>query len=370
MAATTQKIYIDNQPLSSDQLGLFNDIKVDLGIGMAAEAEFKIDVGADRTGRWALLEEDFAQPFHRLRLEIKVRDSDFIPLIDGPIVAQRFQLSARPNQSKMILTVQDDSVLLNQDEEVEIFENQAADAIADQLFHQYGLSAETDSVAIPESGLTRYLVRRGTAMQFLRELARRHGMFVYVDAGDSPGSSVGVFKRPDLSASDYPMLKLMGQGHNIRQFTADFDGLGPLKARADSVDVTDLSLVSSEADSSDLDAQGAEAVHDLFETGQVLLARTRETSDDLDAATAAAVNHSSWAYSANAEVVAAKYSGVLKPYKVISVSGVGGYLSGSWLISGVSHTLNGGRYKQAITLRRNARSAGTDAAGGLLGGVF
>lgn len=368
MAATQLKIYLDNQPASSEQLGLFTDIKVDQAIGMAAEAELKIDVGADRTGNWSWLSEDFAQPFHRLRLEIAIRDSGFTALIDGPIVAQRFELSSRPNRSKMILTVHDDSVLLNQDEAVELYEDQSPDEIATTLFGQYGLTADTDSVAAPAGGLTRYLVRRGTAMQFLRELARRHGMFVYVEAGETPGVSRGLFKRPDLAASDYPMLKLLGEGHNLRDFNAQFDALAPLQATAASVDATDISVVNSETTSADLDAQGDEAVHDVVTAGKTLLARTREDSTDLDAATVAAVNHSSWAYSANAEVAAGNYSAVLQPYKVISVGGVGAQLSGAWLISQVTHTISGSRYKQAFTLRRNARSVGS--GGGGVGGIF
>lgn len=371
MAVTRLKIYLNNTAADDEQLSLFTQIKVDLAIGMAGEAELQIDVGADRTGRWSWLEEEFLQPFQRLRVEVKVRDGEFTPLIDGPIVSQRFELSAKPNRSRMIVVVQDDSVLLNQDEEVELYENKTADEIAGQLFQQYGLTADTDRVTAPAAGLTRYLVRRGTAMQFLRELARRHGMFVYVDAGDAPGVSTGVFKRPDTAPGDYPGLVLTGSGHNIREFTAGFDGLAPLTARADSVDATDISTVSSETDSSDLDAQGAEAVHAVTRAGKTLLARTREETDDLDAATAAAVNHSSWAYMANTEVVADNYSAVLKPYKTIDVTGVGGHLSGTWLISQVTHHIDGGRYRQSLTLRRNARSAGTSGGGGsALSGVF
>lgn len=370
MAATSLKVYLDNNPADEQQVGLFTRIKVDQAIGMAAEAELEIDIGADRTGRWCVMEEDFVQPFKRIRVDVKVRDREFISLIDGPIVGQRFELGAKPNRSKMILIVQDDSVLLNQDEEVEIYEGMSPDEIARQLFEQYGLIPETDSVAAQAGGLSRFLVRRGTAMQFLRELARRYGMFVYVQPDESPGSSKGCFKRPDLTPADYPDLQLMGSVHNIREFTANFDCLRPLTARAYNVDITNQEIVTSETRNSDVDPQGDEAVHDLLEAGQTLLARTREETVDLDAATVAAVNHSSWAYYANAEVVADNYSGILSPYKVITVRGIGGYLSGSWLISQVTHTIDGGRYKQTFTMRRNARSAGADSNGGSLGGVF
>lgn len=371
MAVSEFSLYFDNASADGERLDLFSEIKVDQGIGMAAEAELHMDIGVDSTGLWSGMEEDFVQPFSRVRVEVRIRDGDFTPLIDGPVVGQRFELSGAPNVSKIVLVVQDDSVLLNQDEAVELYQDRSPDEIAQQLFQDNGLTPDTDPVPAPAGGLSRFYVRRGTPMQFLRELARRHGMFVYVEPDESPGKSKGFFKRPDLTRGDYPELLSVGAKRNIDQFSARFDGLRPLKARASDVDVTDVSVVTSQAESSDLDAQGDVAVHDILTAGEALLARTREDAVDLDAATAAAVDHSSWAYAANAEVQADLYSGVLLPYRVVPVAGVGGYLSGEWLISHVTHTLSDAGYKQAFTLRRNARSAGASGGGGgLLGGVF
>jgi hypothetical protein len=369
MTVSEFKVFLDNQAASEEQLELFSEIKVDQAIGMATEAELTIDVGVDESGCWSDVEESYVQPSARIRVEVKIRDSEFVPLIDGPIIGQRFELSGSPNDSKLTLIVQDDSVLLNQNEAVELYEDQSADQVAGLLFQAAGLTPDTDSVTAPSGEFTRYLVRRGTAMQFIKELARRHSMFVYVEPGAAPGTSVGYFKRPELSRGDYPELLLVGAERNISKFSGQFDGLRPLKARADSVNISDQRVVTSETDSSDIDSQGDEAVHDIVDAGQILLARTRELSDDLDSSTAAAVNHSSWAYSANAEVIADSYDGVLLPHRVVSVAGAGGHLSGDWLVSQVTHTINDASYKQAFSLRRNARSSG-NSDGGLLGGVF
>ena len=67
-------------------------------------------------------------------------------------------------------------------------------------------------------------------------------------------------------------------------------------------------------------------------------------------------------------MTADSYAGVLLPHRVVSVAGAGGYLSGDWLISHVTHTITDASYKQSVGLRRNARSAG--GSGGLSGGVF
>lgn len=370
MPVSEYKMYLDNAPADDEQLNLFSRIKVDQGIGMATEAEIEIPVGMNEAGVWSVLEDDFAQPFKRIRIEVKIRDGNFVPLFDGPVIAQRFELAGAPNISKLLLTAQDDSVLLNLEEQIEVYENKSPDEIAQQLFSDKGLSTDIDSVEVPAGGLDRYLVRRGTTMQFLRELARRHGMFVYVEPDATPGISKGIFKRPNLSSGDYPELLLAGANRNINNFMAEFDALRPLTARADSVNIIDQSIITSEASSSGLDTQGDAAVHTLITPGKILLARTREESVDLDAATAAAVDHSSWAYTASAEVMADRYSGVLQPYKVVTVAGAGGYLSGNWLISHVTHTITDSSYTQAFSLRRNARSSGTGSSSSATGGIL
>lgn len=370
MSVAEFSIYLNDAPADEQQIALFSEIKVDQAIGMVTEAELQIDIGLDATGVWSNMQDDELQAFERIRVEVKVRDGEFTPLIDGPVVAQRFNLSASPNNSRMTLVVHDDSVLMNMDESVESFEETAPDQIAQQLFQQFGITAQTDSVSVPSGGLPRFLVKRGTAMQFLRQLARRHGMFVYVEAGDAAGVSNGYFKKPQLESGNYPELLLIGAERNINQFSANFDALKPVTARVDNVDINNQQAVSSEADSSQNNVLGDEAVHEVVTPGSVLLARSRESEVDLEAAALAAVDHSSWAYSASAEVRADNYPAVLKPYKVISVAGAGGYLSGDWLISRVTHSLDAGSYKQALNLRRNARSSGAAAGGGLLAGIF
>lgn len=364
------RLYFDNTPAAESQLDLFSEIKVDQAIGMAAEAELHIGIGTDDTGLWSRMEEDFVQPFSRIRIEVKIRQGDFVPLIDGPIVGQRFDLSGSPNSSKLVLVVQDDSVLLNREEEVVLYEDQSPDEIAQTLFSQSGLTADADSVSISSGGVTRFTVQRGSAMQLLRELARQNGMFVYVKPGDSPGSSVGMFKQPQFENGEYPDLLLMGAERNINSFSAQFDGLRPLTARADNVAITDLSQVTSESEQSNIEPLGEASVHSVIEAGKTLLARTGPENSDLDAATAAAVNYSSWAYTANAEVVADNYSAVLAPYTMIKVIGVGGYLSGDWLISRVTHNITDESYKQQFTIRRNARSGGAGSGSSIPGGIF
>jgi phage protein D len=372
MALAEFNMYLNDQPASAEQLDLVREVRVDQAIGVAAEAELDIDLTLDDTGVWSGIDEPFAQPFQRVRIEVKLGDDGpFTPLIDGQIVAQRFELGAGPAESTMTLVVHDDSVLLNLTEQVSLFEDMAAHEIAETLITEAGLTAEVEAVAAAGSATTRYVVQRGTAMHLLRDLARRHGMFVYVKPGATPGQSVGVFARPRLTPGAAPELLLLGAERNIHKLSVQYDALQPVAARAATVRISDKAVLTSEADAPDLDPLGDVAVHDSAAAGAVtLLARTREEQNDIDAAAVAAVDLSSFAYTATTEIDAIDYDTVLSPYQVISVAGPGAYLGGQYLISRVHHVINDGSYKQTVTLKRNARSAGTTAGGGLPGGVF
>lgn len=368
MPVSQFRVYFNNAPASSEQLQRFVEIRVEQGIGMASEAQLQLAMGAaDTTGSWDTLSEDFVAPDQRVRVEVKVGEGNFEPLIDGTIVGQRFAFSAQPNESHLTLIVHDDSALLNRDEGVEMYEEMAPHDIASLLFQNSGLQAEVDTTQSPAGGLERVIIRRGTAMQLLLELARRHGMFVYVRPGDSPGSSVGVFMRPDLSPAGLPELVCMGEQRNVHRFDAQFDAMRPMTARAVSLSIKDQTTLSGESQDSSLNSLGDETAHSITSPIRVLLARTREDQADLDDATAAAVDFSSWAFTANAEVAADMYEGVLTPYQVISVSGIGP-LSGDYLISRVSHVISDEQYKQTFTLRRNARST-SNAANSLASAV-
>lgn len=364
---TEMRMYLNNEPADEEQLDLFGQVRVDQSIGLATEAELEIDLAMDDSGSWADIDTDFLQPFGRVRIEVKVNGGDFVPLIDGPVVGQRFELDAAPGQSRLTLVVHDDSVLLNRQEAVQVFEDQTASDVAQQLFRAGGLDLAVDDVPAAGGALERVIVQRGTAMQLLRDLARRHGMFVYVKPGVDPGSSVGVFAQPDLNPGDLPELLLMGADRNVNRLTIEFDALRPTIAWASNIDAADLSPLAAGEFSSNQRALGDEEAHEIVPPGLLLLARTREEISDLSAAAGAAVDYGSWAYSAQGEVTGDAYPAVLLPYEVVVVQGAGS-LSGEYLVSQVTHTIDDEGYRQKFQLRRNARS--TNGEGGLPGEVF
>src|SRR5262249_4575536 len=163
-------------------------------------------------------------------------------------------------------------------------------------------------------------------------------------------------------------LLLMGAQRNVNRLTVEFDALRPAVVRANGINVADQSLLAASTTVSSERPLGDTATHDLVTPGVLLLARTREELNDLDAATTATTDYASWAYPSQGEVSSDIYPAVLAPYRVVALAGAGN-LSGAYLISQVSHVFNDDGYQQRFVLRRNARSESNGGGpGGLPGG--
>ena len=347
------RLFLDGEGADAETIALFREVRVEQAIGLATEAELELDLALDEQGEWQDLDRDFAQAFRRVRVEVAVRGGDFVALVDGPVVGQRARLSARPDQSVLTLVVQDDSVLLNREERVDVFEDQTASDIARALFAEAGLAAEVDDVPAAGGRLARFNVRRGTAMSLLRELGRRHGMFVHVRPGDAPGASTGVFQRPRLTPGNLPELLVIGAERNVDELRVAWDALKPVRVAAASVDEADIAVLSAEAETASDEAMGDTASHQA----------------DLDAATQAVLDHSAFAWTAEGETRSDLYPAVLSPHVAVNVAGAG-HMSGAWLVSRVSHVLTDEGYTQGFGLRRNARLAGGGGGGPSVPGVF
>lgn len=372
MPAAQFRIFVDNAAASQEQLAMFTSVRVEQAIGMATAGEFEVSLATDDHGQWTGFEDAFVQPFARLRVEVKLGDdNDFVPLLDGPVVGQRFQLRAEPDASTLVIVAHDDSVLLDREEKVVVFKNQPLASLVRTLIEEHGLSARV-SPSLPDSGsaLDRWIVQRGTNMQLLRQLAQRLGMFASVEPGDSPGQSVGVFEPPQARDEGLPELVLLGDARNIGRFDAEFDALRPQAPRAAAVQAIDTHAIAADAQAADDTALGDEAVHSLLAPAVTLLAHTREEQSDVDAATAGMANLSAWAYSATGEVDSDLYPGVLRPLRKLRVAGMGPHLSGDYMVSRVLHQIGDASYRQTFSLVRNARSAGGGGLGGMPTNLF
>ncbi len=360
------RMFFNNNPATSEQLDRIEDITVEQEIDMAWEANIQIPICTDEKGNWTGEDEAFMADFARVRLEIKLGDGEFVPLIDGPIVGFQRQMNSEPGQSAIVLQVQDDSILLNQEDEIFRFENLLDHEIATQIFSEVQeiASSEIETTPAPTSNQTPVVMQRGTKMQLLRMLARRQGMHAYVLPGEKSGESIGCFQKLPTEPDQLPPLILLGGDRNVDSFNERNNAQQPARIQAFALSLADKTIKSSTSSFADLDLLGEEsAFQEETNTAIKIIHPGCEDTVDLDRLVQGEAERSSYAFDATGNILTDCYTGVLTPYRIVTVKGANKRASGNYLISKVTHTLTASSYSVAFTVRRNARSSGASGDG-------
>jgi hypothetical protein len=372
MPTIEYRLFFNNAPANQKQLDLVESVEVDQDVDMAWEARLEIPLCTSDAGKWQQEDQKILDDFGRVRVEVKIGKNNFVPLIDGSIVGFDNKMSADPGESSVTVHVHDDSVLLNRNEIVEFFEDKTDDQIARKLFQSIPeiASVQTDSVPPLDGNLEVVRVQRGTAMQYLRRLAKRRDMHAYVLPGETPGKSIGMFKKFPTTKDGLPDMILTGTGRNIGRFDAKNLATQAGTAVSYSVSLTDKKVVKKTADPKKTDATGPEPGEKSGNTGTYLLPPDAANATDIDSAVQSKTDAASYQFEVSGTLFTECYGKSLAPYRLVTATGVNGRLSGDYIVTGVTHTLNRDAYKQTFRLTRNARSSGTGVSTGPVGKVY
>ncbi|MEM8840504.1 MAG: hypothetical protein AAGD47_01895, partial [Pseudomonadota bacterium] len=267
-----------------------------------------------------------------------------------------------------VIVVHDDSAMMNRSEQRRLWEDMPPEDIAGRIFDEYGIQPRTETSGIGAPSLERVVTQCGTDFALLRRLARQSNMVVSVEPGDSPGSSVGRFRHIPTGDGGLPEMVLSGVDRNVNKLVLELDALAPVSAFGEMIDHATLSTLSAESEEPATETLGDTPTGDAADPARIMSRHFAGDQTELEAGVQAAVDRGAWAYSGEGEVDAQIYTGVLAPYRRLTVAGAGSILSGDYMISEVTHTLRDDGYKQSFVLRRNAQSGG--GGGGLLAGVF
>ena len=371
MPAVEFRLHFNNDPATRRQLDSIGEITIEQEVDMAWEARIEFPACVDENGNWTGEDEDFMQSFSRVRVEIKNGRAPFVPLIDGPVVKSYDQRSSQPGQSSITLHVQDDSMYLDREENVELFNNRSDWQIAEEIFenieqiHTSDVERESSSEGGTGSSLTPEVVQRGTAMQILSLLAKRGGNHVYVLPGENAGESIGCFRPFPTQPDGLPQLVLLGPERNFETFNSRYDAQRPSRVRASTLSITDKSVTTSTSRFSDIEILGDEPpFENESDTATHILPTRQGESVDLDQAVSSEAVDSSYAFEVTGNVIGHCYPGILQPYRVVTVMAGNTKLSGNYLIRRVTHTLTRSHYSQSFTLRRNAVSGSAGSSTG------
>ncbi len=367
MGAVEFKMFFDAASATSEQLGAIDEIVVDQAVDKAWEARLKIPVCVNDDGKWDGEDEAWMKAFTRVRVEVNPGNGTFVPLIDGPIVG--FDAARSPYAGKSVVTVvvHDDSALLNREAKVEVLTGQTDSALAQQVFSDAQLTPDVDDTPEQPDQTTAASVRRGTPMQYLRDLVRRNRNYhAYVLPGKQPSKSIGCFKTFPSETDGLPDMVLLGGERNIEAFNVTNHAHNPSTVQAATLSIAHDKVQTSSSSYRDATLMGDEPPDAGDASPATSLLPPGQTDRvDLDHATKGAAAESGYSLEATGRTVLNCYGGVLSPYRCVLVKMSDSQYSGKYVIVKVTHTLTRSLYTQAFSMKGNSISAGASASGGL-----
>lgn len=354
------KVYYGETPATQEQLDAIEEIVVDQEIGRAWEARISIPIQIAEDGSWSGEDDPAYAEFARVRVEARIGDGDFIPLIDGRIVDQDPGMSSNPGNSKLTLTIHDDTTLLHRETRSESFPPGQSDSdIAQSLMSDAALGGrvEVDATGAPTDPDS-VVQRHGTPMQLLRALMARHrDFYAYVLPGSAPGTSDCFFKKlPDDVDASLPDLVLTGPDRNISNFNIQRMANRAARYEAASLSMSDKSVADSSSDSTTVPPAEGEASTAAGETDvrvRRLPPGTADHTDVSEAAEGSALN-SSFTVRAEGSVLPLCYDAILSPYRRVRAHVSNSRYSSTYVIFKVTHTLGISEYTQSFSVRGNA----------------
>ena len=361
MGDTRFRVWFGDRAASVDELALIEDIEVTQEMDAFWEAQLRMALCLDASGAWQHWPGDVASPFSRVRVEIDIGSGAFTPLIDGPLVSIDAALDSQPGRSTATMLVRDDSAFLNRDEEVEPpFERRSDSDIADALLRRFEQIADTRidaTTTTPE-----HTMRRGTVLQFLRQLALVNDRHAYVLPGDTPGASIGCFSADPADAADLPALVMIGEQRNLANGSITQDPNGGERTQAQVLRVDDQGVVSFQTSAAELGLMRALPAAPADLTPRRLLHPADNTRADPAAAATGQARRRGYVYRLRSHVVPGCYGAVLAPYQKVRVDAGATPYSGDYLISKVVHRITPSLYSQELEARTDSVSEVSGAA--------
>jgi hypothetical protein len=364
------RILFGDRTLSDDEIDAITDITVEQTVDMIWEAGITMSINVDQRGIWNIQEKDFAKKQMRARIEIK-NENRFVCLIDGPIVDIDVDMRSEPGRSSITLKIYDDSILLDNDEEILIYNRKKGTEIADEIYgdavrrHILG-SLEVLKEVTPS--LPKTINFRGTRMQLLRMLAKENQVYAYVLPGNLAGKSVGHFNACPKKPPVFANLVLLGETRNVESFKLNINVLKPSKVKVSSLDPIKKKISPTfSSNYQDFKALGdVPAVEDQRHVAlnamnpSIRLLHPYSTfSDDTEQMAKDQANKSGYAVEATGHLLQTEtdtYQDILTPYGFITVEGVNSLYCGVYFITKVIHKITPMNFTQSFTMIRNAFS--------------
>ncbi|MEA3273922.1 MAG: hypothetical protein U9Q81_01190 [Pseudomonadota bacterium] len=318
---------------------------------------FQIGRGALDLRDYALLKETRIRPFNRVLLNVLFGVSP-LPIMDGIITNHQLAPGDDPGTSKLTVTGEDLSVMMDLEKQARPYPNLSDDLIVffillDYLI-PYGIRPD---VQTPTNRQTRTVDQQTTTqpnnktdLEYLNELAGKHGFVFYVEPGPVPGTNVAYWGPPSRRGRAQGALSInMGPNTNVESISFKYDELTPKKMT--------FTLESGNEETVERsDRTPPLATRIPTARKRDFLTRPDGMSDGEARSKAQGEVNKAFdqVVTANGTLDALRYGRILKPRGLVDVRGAGEHYDGTYYVKSVTHKIDvrKGEYKQTFALTR------------------
>ncbi|MDY6795813.1 MAG: hypothetical protein SWK76_11160 [Actinomycetota bacterium] len=331
---------------------------------------FQINMSIGRSGPadivdYYLLRQPVLKPFNRIIISVVFNAIPRV-LMDGVITHQQISHGNEPGVSRAIITGEDISVMMDMEEKDVEYPAQDETVIANRIISSYG-EYRLVPVVIPPPMIDipvpteRIPVQQGTDLQYLTEIAERHGYVFYIIPGPVPGQNVAYWGPPVRAGLPQKALSVnMGPNTNVSDIEFTYDMLQPSLYSGSIQDRTSNRAIQVET-------VGGTRIplsrRPALQGGQPDVRRRRFRRGGLNASQAYGQaqgltdDSTDKTVTASGELDATVYKEILQPRGLVGLRGVGGTYDGTYYVQKVTHNIRKREYKQRFTLNREGTGA-------------
>jgi hypothetical protein len=317
---------------------------------------------------YPLLSLPLLHPFHRVILIVTFGAIPRV-LIDGIITHQELEPRTQPGSSTLTITGEDVSIMMDLEEKSVEHPAQDETLIALKLigsYFQYGLIPMVlpPTVVDPPIPIERVPVQQGTDLQYLQEIAQRHGYVFYVAPGPLPALNTAYWGPPKrLDIPQRALTTNMGPESNVESVNFRNNALAPELMAGQIQDRTTNQTVPVQTFASTrppLSTQPSVLVN------QPNVRRRQFRQSGVNALQAfaraqGATDASSDSVTATGSIDAARYGDMLQARGLVGLRGAGYNYDGFYYVKSVTHQISRGQYSQQFTLTRDGVGSTTPA---------
>jgi hypothetical protein len=353
--ATTLRIEADARALAPDEVDELLEVRVEEATRSADAVTLTARLDAIG-GEWRSPLDPLVAPATPLVVEVSRGLAAY--RFDGVVTDAQWDVDAEGG-SRLIVRAVDRTAELDAEEKVVAWPGMADAAIAQAVFGSYGIAPQVEQTPAGPSPDVHVAFQRGTDWAWLRALAAKWGYEVYLE---STGPVVtGHFHPVDPLAEPQGDLAL-GFGGDAYRASITVQLLAGQQVTATRLPALTASAQTGEAKGDD-QAQGTQSLGGRIGT---LLAPTDVTGEvEPEAAARSVARRSAFGARLTARFDTETVDRLVRARRTVLLKGLGGRLSGLWLVDTVRHLITGAEHLQEVSLVRNA--LGAESGGGPLG---